>query len=144
MDFFNYGRIKMFVHANSELTNDDELTVFMRFGTDYDVNYYEIEIPLKITRPANTRDPNAIWPEANEFDINLNDLYALKTKRDRDRLSLDEVYQWPTLVGRNTLRILGRPDLTQVKVIMIGVRNPRSPDKQSHSVCIWANVWINA
>lgn len=139
MDFFNYGRIKMFIHANSELTNNDELTVFMRLGTDYDENYYEVELPLKITRPANTSNPSEVWPEANEFDLNLNDLYALKTRRDRERLSLDEVYQWPTLVGRNTLRILGRPDLTQVKVIMIGVRNQRSPDKQSHSVCIWAN-----
>lgn len=139
MDFFNYGRIKMFTHANSELTNDDELTVFMRLGTDYDENYYEIEIPLKITRPANTTDPNKVWPEANEFDFDLDDLYALKTKRDRDRLSLDEIYTWPTLVGRHTLRILGRPDLTQVKVIMIGVRNPRTPNKLSHSLCLWAN-----
>jgi hypothetical protein len=28
MDFFNYGRVKMFVHANSEDTDDDELTVY--------------------------------------------------------------------------------------------------------------------
>jgi cell surface protein SprA len=139
MDFFNYGRVKMFIHANSDLTQDDELTVFMRMGTDYDENYYEVELPLKITRPATSSDPKVIWPEANEFDIVLDDLYALKTRRDREHHSLDEVYQWPTTVGRNTLRIRGRPDLTQVKILMIGVRNPRSADKKTHSVCLWAN-----
>src|SRR5690606_23759107 len=36
-------------------------------------------------------------------------------------------------------RVLGRPDLTQVRVIMVGVRNPKSPDRKSHSVCLWAN-----
>lgn len=138
MDFFNYGRIKMFVHANSAETQDDELTVFLRLGTDFNEHYYEVEIPLKITPPENT-SPTDIWPEENEFDFDLDDLYALKSTRDRLGFSLDEVYKGTTPVGRHTLRIRGRPDLTQVKVIMIGVRNPRSPDKRTHSVCIWAN-----
>ena len=138
MDFFNYGRIKMFVHANSEEVQNDELTVFMRLGTDFNEHYYEVEIPLKITPPANT-NPRDIWPEENEFDFELDDLYALKSTRDRLGFSLDEVYKGANPVGRHTLRIRGRPDLTQVKVIMIGVRNPRSPDKRTHSVCIWAN-----
>ena len=139
MDFFNYGRVKMFVHANSELTQDDELTVFLRMGSDYDENYYEVEMPLKISRPATSGDPKVVWPDANEFDIELSDLYAMKTRRDASKFSLDEVYTWAGTVGRNTLRIRGRPDLSQVKVLMIGVRNPRSTDKKSHSVCIWAN-----
>ncbi len=141
MDFFNYGRIKMFVHANSELTDDDELTVFMRLGTDYDQNYYEIELPLKITRPANTENSREVWPEANEFDLALDELYKLKTQRDLALYSLDDLYpqNGPQLAGRHQLRILGRPNLAEVSVIMIGVRNPRSPDKQSQTVCIWAN-----
>lgn len=141
MDFFNYGRIKMFVHANSQLTDDDELTVFMRLGTDYDQNYYEVEIPLKITRPANTKDPKLVWPEENEFDIALDALYKLKTERDLASYSLDELYpqNGPQQAGKHRLRILGRPNLAEVRVIMIGVRNPRSSDKQSHSLCMWAN-----
>lgn len=138
MDFFNYGRVKMFVHANSNDAQDDDLSVFMRLGTDYDENYYEVEIPLKITPAANTSD-RAIWPEENEFNFELNDLYSLKTFRDRERISLDEVYTKETPVGRHTLRIIGRPDLTQVKVLMIGIRNKRTPDKRSYSVCVWAN-----
>ena len=141
MDFFNYGRVKMFVHGDSEFTDDDELTVFMRLGTDYDQNYYEIEVPLKITRPANTKDPNEIWPAENEFDFALDQLYKLKTQRDLESYSLDAPYpqNGPLISGRHGFRILGRPNLTEVRVIMIGVRNPRSTDKKSHSVCVWAN-----
>lgn len=141
MDFFNYGRIQMFVHANSELTQDDELSVFMRLGTDYDQNYYEIEVPLKITRPATTSNPNEVWPAENEFNLSLDELYKLKTERDLASYSLDNLYpqNGPQISGRHRLRILGRPDLTQVRVIMIGVRNPRSSDKRRHTVCVWAN-----
>src|SRR5690606_27347575 len=45
VDLFNYGRIKMFLHANSESENG-QLSAFLRLGTDFDQNYYEIEIPL--------------------------------------------------------------------------------------------------
>ncbi len=141
MDFFNYGRIKMFTHANSELTQDDELTVFMRLGTDQNENYYEIEIPLKISRPVTSGLERDVWPEANEFDFALDQLYKLKTKRDLENFSLSIPYplNGPQVEGRHGFRILGRPDLTQVRVIMIGVRNPKSTDKRKHSVCVWAN-----
>lgn len=140
MDFFNYGRIKMFVHANSQ-SDDDDLTVFMRLGTDFDQNYYEVELPLKITKPANTQDPRAIWPEENEFDFDLDHLYALKAERDRIKFPLPVAYpqEGPRIIGRHGFRIVGRPDLSSVRTIMIGVRNPRTSDKRSHSVCIWAN-----
>jgi cell surface protein SprA len=139
MDFFNYGRIKMFVHANSE-ANDDELVAFMRLGTDFDQNYYEVEIPIKISNPADA-DPRAIWPEENEFDFDLDDLYALKARRDREEYPLTRSFpeDGPNRVGRHGFRIYGRPDLSAVRVIMIGVRNPRSTDKRSHSICFWAN-----
>ncbi len=140
VDLFNYGRIKMFFHANSADSQDDELHAFLRLGTDFTQNYYEIEIPLKITDP-HTQDPSArdVWPEENEIDLDLNELYALKLRRDNDRnASTSAVYTGPQ-IGRHTLRIFGRPDLTSVQVMMIGVRNPRSEDQRSHSVCIWAN-----
>lgn len=141
MDFFNYGRIKMFTHANSALTEDDELVVFMRLGTDFDQNYYEIEIPLKISRNTFDGSERAVWPEANEFDFALGQLYKLKVERDNNNFPLSVLYplQGPSVEGRHGFRILGRPDLTQVKVIMLGVRNPKSPDNKTHSVCLWAN-----
>lgn len=139
VDLFNYGRIKMFLHADSE-SQDDELYAFLRLGTDFDQNYYEIEIPLKISNPADI-DPRAIWPEENEIDLDLNELYALKAARDRERYPVGEPYprQGGKAVGRHLIRMVGRPDLSSVQVMMIGVRNPRTADRRPHSVCIWAN-----
>ena len=141
VDLFNYGRVKMYFHANSE-SNDDELYAFLRLGTDFDQNFYEVQIPLKITKPANTDDIRLIWPEANEIDLALDELYALKAARDREGFPLTELYprEGPKLVeGRHLIRIFGRPDLSSVQVLMIGVRNPTTSDRRAHSVCIWAN-----
>jgi cell surface protein SprA len=146
MDFFNYGRIKMFISAHStNLQNnlqDNQLKAFLRLGTDFDQNYYEIELPLKITPPGdNGRDVSIIWPDENQIDLDLNELYALKATRDREGYNLGVLYpqQGPKQVGKHGIRILGRPDLSQVKLMMIGVRNPRSDDAKSFDVCIWAN-----
>ncbi len=141
VDLFNYGRVKMFFHANSE-SSDDELHAFLRLGTDFDQNFYEVEIPLKIT-PSSTdaSDVRGIWPEENEIDLALTELIALKVARDREGFPLTEFYPraGPKQVGRHLIRIFGRPDLSSVQVMMIGVRNPKTDDKRSHSVCIWAN-----
>lgn len=141
VDLFNYGRIKMFFHANSE-SEDDELHAFLRLGTDFDQNYYEIEIPLKIS-DASIQNPGAreVWPEENEIDLDLNELYALKAARDRERFAASESYprEGGKQVGRHLIRIVGRPDLSSVQLMMIGIRNPKSDDRRSHSVCFWAN-----
>lgn len=139
-DLFNYGRIKMFLHANSETAQDDDLRAFLRLGTDFDQNYYEIEIPLKISNPE-LRGVRDVWPEENEIDLDLNDLYALKAARDRGGFSTQESFppEGPRQIGRHLIRIFGRPDLSSVQVMMIGIRNPRTDDTRAHSVCIWAN-----
>jgi len=53
LDTRMYNNIKMNVHAekpvNSQL-NDGDLTLFFRVGTDYNNNYYEYEVPLKLTK----------------------------------------------------------------------------------------------
>jgi cell surface protein SprA len=144
MDFFNYGRIKMFISAhNTNLSNpiqDNELVAFLRLGTDFDENYYEIELPLKIT-PAGVRTIEDVWPDQNQIDLDLNDLYALKARRDREGFNLGILYPQagPELSGKHGMRILGRPDLSQVRTMMIGIRNPRSNDAKTFDVCLWAN-----
>ena len=144
MDFFNYGRIKMFLSAYStNLKNnlqDNQLTAFLRLGTDFDENYYEIELPIKIT-PGNASDVSIIWPDQNQIDLDLNELYALKSQRDRDGYNLGILYPQagPKQVDKHGIRILGRPDLSQVRMMMIGVRNPRSDDAKAFDVCLWAN-----
>lgn len=144
VDLFNYGKIKMFLHADARPeTQDDELHAFLRLGSDFDQNYYEIEIPLKIS-DASIVNPSErdVWPEENEIDLDLNELYALKAARDRERFPTSESYPkvgGPKRVGRHLIRMVGRPDLSSVQVMMIGIRNPKTDDRRSHSVCVWAN-----
>ncbi|MBX2895025.1 MAG: cell surface protein SprA [Cyclobacteriaceae bacterium] len=144
MDFFNYGRIKMFISAhNTNLAKpiqDNELVAFLRLGTDFDENYYEIELPLKIT-PAGVRSVDEVWPEQNQIDLDLNELYALKARRDREGFNLGILYpqSGPEPAGKHGIRILGRPDLSQVRTMMIGIRNPRTNDAKTFDVCLWAN-----
>ncbi len=150
MDFFNYKHIKMFMSAHGLNVNDNEVTGFLRLGTDFDQNYYEIELPLKITRPGapelanNNRNQNAInavWPEQNQIDIDLDELYGLKAQRDREGFSLGELYPraGPKQAGKHLIRIYGRPDLSQVKAMMIGVRNPRGGNTRPVDICLWAD-----
>lgn len=139
LDLINYGKIKMFLHADSD-AEDDELTAFLRLGDDVDSNYYEIEVPLKIT-PKGSFDPEEIWPGENEIDLDLDQLYALKSERDRLNVSKRALFpiEGAKIVGKNQIRLRGNPDLSSAKWLTIGIRNPATPDGRSHSACIWAN-----
>ncbi len=139
-DLINYGRIKMFLHAESADTQDDELTAFLRIGTDFTQNYYEIQIPLKMT-PNGSSDPSAIWPLENEIDLDINELYQLKSLRNRLNAAINLPFPQggPQIVGRHGIRVLGNPDMSTVYAMMIGIRNPESTDGAPKSVCIWAN-----
>jgi cell surface protein SprA len=146
VDLFNYKKLRMFFHANADdNTQDDDLRAFIRLGTDFDQNYYEIEIPLKLSRDfSSAPSERDVWPEENEIDIDFEKLYQLKARRDR--LGVPVFARFPQapndpqgFEGRHRISIVGRPDLTSVQVIMIGVKNPSTPDGRRHSVCIWAN-----
>lgn len=145
MDFFNYGRLKMFLSAHTPDGKDlgnTQLTAFIRLGTDFDQNYYEVEIPITLTPGGENLTESQVWLESNEFDLDLNDLYALKVKRDRENFSLDQPYPLqasPIFSGKHKISVLGRPDMSQVRTMMIGVRNPKSPDAKPVNICIWAD-----
>jgi cell surface protein SprA len=137
-DLIQYGRLRMFFHAqeNGEPVNDGEMTAFLRLGTDFQQNFYEIEVPLVIT-PNTARDPAEIWPEENEINLALEELVALKARRNNLGISTDVPYS--ERVGRYRLTVRGRPELLTVQTLMIGIRNPESPDEAPGSVTIWAN-----
>ena len=137
-DLIQYGRLRMFFHAqeNGEPVNDGEVSAFLRLGTDFQQNYYEIEVPLLIT-PNTARDPEGIWPEENEINLALNELVSLKARRNNLGVNTDVPYS--ETVGRYRLTVRGRPELLTVQTLMIGIRNPASPDELPKSVTIWAN-----
>ena len=142
MNLLNYGKVKMYIHAESDVTEDDELHAFMRFGTDFTDNYYEIEVPLKIS-DKNSLDPNVVWPDANNIDIPLEEFYTLKKARNNADFSINLPYTRNVEVGgRNyQLTIVGRPEMSSVQTAMLGVRNPEIPNVlgESHTACLWFN-----
>lgn len=93
IDLRQYKRIQMFTHANAleqNTTNlkDNQLSVFLRLGSDYKNNYYEYEIPLKVTEPGkyvrnSTADKKKVWPEENMLNVALSVFTNLKKERNK-------------------------------------------------------------
>lgn len=146
-DLRQYKRIRMFAHAEAlgvegELA-DNDLTVFIRLGSDFNDNYYEYEVPMKVT-PWYSTDDEAIWPEANNFDILLKDLQNLKANRPPGTASTAIT---TVKSGNALISVRGNPNLANVTVLMIGVRNPAKDKNQfetnddGRSEC--AIVWVN-
>ncbi|MXV17918.1 cell surface protein SprA [Pedobacter sp. HMF7056] len=129
-DFRSYKRLEMFVHAEGNQLKDNDVTAFIRVGTDNQDNYYEYQVPMKITAPG-SRDASSIWPDANKIDVELALFQAAKTARN---IALLNGAPWPVNVpfkyadGNNTITVMGQPDLSKVRIYMVGIRNPlRAP-----------------
>ena len=145
-DLINYGRMKMFFHAETIKDNlllDNELTAFIRLGTDFDLNYYEIEVPLVIT-PDNVNGSldairRQVWPLENELDVSIKELLGIKSERNRSNLDTSLPYSTPSNDGKYTFTIKGRPDISSVQVLMIGIKNPGDEITSPKSICLWAN-----
>jgi cell surface protein SprA len=88
-DFRTYKRLKMYVHAEASgevesALQDGELSLFVRLGTDFNDNYYEYEIPLKVTPWGVSRlDDQLIWPLENELNITFEQLLDAKQERNK-------------------------------------------------------------
>ncbi len=160
MDVRKYKRLRMFVHAEeiSESTlNDDDLTVFVRLGADYQNNFYEYEIPLKVTPPGSYiqnenlehEDRYIVWPEENAFDIQFEMLQKVKQERNNEvrragsTLTYSDSYSIKD--GRNTITIVGNPNLSNVRTIMIGVRNRKKENNElpDDGMSKSAEIWLN-
>ena len=140
LDLINYGRLKMFLHADSpDQLEDGAISGFVRLGRDDD-NYYEIEVPLTITPPS-TSIRSEVWPSQNEIDIAFEELYQLKKERIENGGSSRIVY--PRTGGKpvrnHRITVLGNPVINDISRIMIGIRNVKSDDKAPITACIWAN-----
>lgn len=157
MDFRRYKRLKLEVHAE-ELEGyslkDEELTFFLRMGTDYNYNYYEYEVPLTLTPEGRYNgeilaDRFKVWPDANRLDIPLELFSNAKTDRNAEMrragstLRIQDIYEqihqgWND--NKNRIRVKGSPNLGSIQVMMIGVRNKKqSLNTGARSVEVWAN-----
>ncbi|MDF7821943.1 cell surface protein SprA [Runella sp. MFBS21] len=134
-------RLKMYVHMHDAMSG--QVSAFMRLGTDVTEHYYEIEVTnLQATLP-NRDIPEEVWPAQNEIDVEIPWLIEAKAERDRQpnpSLSAPYTVTKTDNLGRvYRITVVGRPDLSNVMVIMIGMRNPRSVDQSPQSFCIWVN-----
>lgn len=149
-DMRQYKRLQMFVHAEKLIDDasnleDYDLSCFIRLGSDMVNNYYEYEIPLRLT-PADVYSENSdedratVWMEENMFDFPFEVL--TKAKTDRNRTKQDGTYISDFVPfyhnGKNKIRVVGNPSLSNVENIMIGVRN-NSSRGEAKSGEIWVN-----
>ncbi len=84
-----YKHLQMFVHANALAENvteteDNQTSIFIRLGSDYKNNFYEYEIPLKLTAAGrydtySAEQCRAVWPEENMLDIDLLGVHQSET-----------------------------------------------------------------
>ncbi|WP_321438315.1 cell surface protein SprA [uncultured Bacteroides sp.] len=153
LDLRQYKRLQMFIHGEKLLDDvtsleDNEVSVFIRLGSDYKNNYYEYEIPLKLTphgqyNGSTLSGCKAVWPENNMLDIPFELFTKLKKERNTAKntsgsnVSFAKLYYtYDTDKPANKISIIGNPSLAEVKTVMIGVRNNSRSLKS-------AEVWVN-
>ncbi len=153
LDMRQYEKIQLFVHGealmnNDTHLNDGDLSIFIRLGSDYKDNYYEYEVPIHLT-PAglynnnSSTDRKKVWPDDNMINLSLDKLTKLKKQRNTEKQgNLSEV-SYTTLYSKydddaraNKMTVIGNPTLSEVSVIMIGVRNNGKAVKSG-------KVWVN-
>ena len=147
LDLRRYKHLQMFAHANAmpgdETLHDGETSIFLRLGSDYKSNYYEYEVPLKLTAPDRygTSQAEKVWPQDNMFDIDLSKLTDAKRDRNKKKalnlIGFNDAYTtYDPDKPNNKITVQGNPSLGEVRTIMIGVRNN---SRETKSVEVWAN-----
>jgi len=111
---------------------------------------------LKLTPPASGRYNNdlesdrwIVWPDENMFDIPLKIFQEAKQarnmelRREGSNLNASDVFEYYD--GNNRVKVSGNPNMSNIRTIMIGVRNPKrsrdlqNDDGQPKSGEVWLN-----
>ncbi|MCM1291798.1 MAG: cell surface protein SprA [Prevotella sp.] len=153
LDLRIYKRLQMWVHAEAltdNLTNlkNGDLSVFIRLGSDVKSNYYEYEIPLELTQPGSYYDRSSadralVWPISNFLNVPFNAFTDIKTERNHQLSMSTPGVGYSLLFSQrdpnnehNTVAVLGNPSLSDVRVMLIGIRNRSNSVKDG-------TIWVN-
>ncbi len=154
LDLRIYRRLQMWVHAEALIDNitntrNGDLALFVRLGSDVKNNYYEYEIPLDLTPPSsdynnfNSADRAKVWPINNFLNVPFEVFTDLKTERNRAKSEGADGVGYGVLYShldpdndRNTVSVLGNPSLSDVRVMLIGIRNKSNSVKDG-------TIWVN-
>jgi len=159
LDLRNYKRIKLFTHAENypgdrggmHPIKDNDIHAFIRIGSDFTDNYYEYQIPLKVTipqhyEPSSDIDRRLIWPDSNQMNILLDSLTKVKQLRNQSNASIILPYDVNFANGAK-ISIKGNPDLGVASVFMLGIKNPRriigENDNTDDGLSKCAEVWFD-
>jgi cell surface protein SprA len=155
VDMRQFKKLRMFLHAEAlpkpgiipaepetDLA-DDELVAFIRFGNDFTDNFYQVEMPLKLSQ-YNNQSADNIWPTENEIELPLKYLTNLKSKKISNELGAPDVngiiflneQDLGSSKNRMNLGIKGNPNFGLVRTLMIGIKNKTGDVKRGE-------VWFN-
>ncbi|MDP4185505.1 MAG: cell surface protein SprA, partial [Bacteroidota bacterium] len=154
LDVRRYKKLQMDVHAEAidgYSLYDDDLSLFIRMGSDFTNNYYEYEIPLKLTKPgfyngSNLSDRLIVWPEDNHIAISLEQLPEIKQKRNDEMhragssVHLTDRYSY-SVDNSKTIYVKGNPNTAQLSIVMIGVRNKKNSTSSNGPKS--GEIWVN-
>ena len=164
LDMRQYKRVRMFMHAEPiepNMLDDGELIGFVRFGNDFSDNFYQIEVPLRVSQ--NSSSPEEVWPQENEINIPLEFFQRIKAEGisnntlinqdptfynvidgqlDTNALAngdvpFDPIDQNPGL-SQQRIAIKGNPNFGQIRVLMVGLK---SASNNATNAC--GEVWFN-
>ncbi len=155
VDMRQYKNLEMFLHAESFVNEvplkDGQLVAFIRMGTDFTENYYQMEIPLTATT-FGAVSADEIWPEANRLSLSLELLQRIKTRvlGDPSLISSEVNYfdeelnltnaEDPYQIGELRVGIKGNPSFGNVRLFMLGIKNGM-PNTSASDIC--GEVWFN-
>jgi len=155
VDMRQYKKLRMFLHAEplqvdvaggNDLKND-EMVAFIRLGNDFTDNFYQIEMPLKVS-DLNARSAEDIWLAENEIELPLALLARIKSLNiagdasiipDANGIAFLNESALGSDKNRMTIGIKGNPNFGQVRTLMVGLKNPNP----AASGPIRGEVWFN-
>lgn len=155
VDMRQYKKLRMFLHAEplkADLATgtdlkDDELVAFIRLGNDFTDNFYQIEMPLRVSS-LSARTAEDIWLADNEIELPLALLSKIKSLNlaadgsivpDANGIAFLNESVLGSSKSRLNIGIKGNPNFGQVRTLMIGVKNPNP----SATGPLRGEVWFN-
>lgn len=149
VDMRQYKNLEMFLHAEalpqpSPQVQDGELIAYIRMGTDFTDNFYQIEIPLKVSA-GNASTATQVWPAENELKLPLELLQKIKSlvigsnNFSSGELNFFDANLQPAN-GNTTdamrVGIKGNPSFGSIRMVMLGLKNNSGAD-------VSGEVWFN-
>ncbi|MFV0540331.1 MAG: cell surface protein SprA, partial [Aestuariibaculum sp.] len=164
LDMRQYKRMRMFIHLEEEgsgIPSSSSTAVgFIRMGSDLTENFYQIEIPLKVSESVSAE---GLWPEENEINLPIEILGQIKalgisnmslTNEDPTFYNVvdGKLIETPVnefsahTLGQHRVAIKGNPNFGDIRTLMVGVKNavndgPNDTPPIISPIC--AEVWFN-